>query len=504
MAKRNGFVQSLLTVVLIAAFISPSQAATNDDDQSKALPLKDNIGEPSWIADLEAFIPKIISEAGVPGLSIAVTQGSEIVWYSNFGTKSSRTDEAINDSTVFQAASLSKTCFAYLVMKLVDEGRFALDTPLVYYYPKDYIKNDDRDRLITARMVLSHTTGFPNWRPRESDLKMHFAPGEKFSYSGEGYVYLQKTVEQITGQSLARLMKDYVLEPLGMRHSSYEWREEYEANYAVGHAEFGVAIDRKPMTEGSAAFSLYTTAIDYAKFLIAMQNETGLTRESIEEMLTPQVQLDEECLNCTNRAPSKLSDVNAWGLGWGLQTTDQGTSFWHWGDQGIYRCYTMVFKKQQIGLVYFTNSENGLAIRDELVDRAIGGHHPAFSWLRYDSYKSLGKKVIQLVVHQGLDAGMALFDSLKAENPNASAFSERTLNRLGYHFVRSKQFDKAIIVLKLNVQEYPDSWNVYDSLAEAYVENGQEDLAVSHYEKSLTLNPDNVNGKKKLEELSKE
>ncbi|MCG8608233.1 tetratricopeptide repeat protein, partial [bacterium] len=230
---------------------------------------------------------------------------------------------------------------------------------------------------------------------------------------------------------------------------------------------------------------------------------TGLTSRSIAEMLTPQVQLDEECLNCTNRTSTTLSDVNAWGLGWGLQTTDQGISYWHWGDQGIYRCYTVAFGEPKIGLVYFTNSENGLAIRDELINRTLGGYHPAFSWLHYDSYKSLGKKFIQLVVKQGLDAGMALSDSLKAENPNAPAFSERTLNRLGYHFIHSKQFAKAINVLKLNVQEYPESWNVYDSLAEAYMKNGQDDLAVRYYKKSLTLNPDNVNGLKKLEELSK-
>ena len=351
-----------------------------------AVALKVAIDKAALIADLERFIPGLMARANVPGLSIAIVRDARILWTGSFGVKASTSDQAIRDTTVFQAASLSKPPFAYAVMKLVDRGEIDLDVPLSDYLP-GYLKKDNRVKHITARMVLSHTTGFPNWRRQSGGLKIHFTPGDRFSYSGEGYVYLQKAVERITGQPLHHFMQEQVFEPLGMLDSSYVWRDAYRSDYATGHDSAATPIGRRRMTNANAAYSLYTTATDYAKFLAAVMRGTGLRDESLDDMLTPQVALG-SCLNCTgnDQTPSALSKVNGWGLGWGLQTTDEGTSFWHWGDNEVFRCYTVAFKDQEIGLVYLTNSENGLAIRDELVLRAIGGQHPAFSWLRYDPY----------------------------------------------------------------------------------------------------------------------
>ena len=485
------------SLALVFLFENPT-AAQNID----SIPLKTNVPEQQLISDLESFVPELMERAEVPGLSIAIIRDAEIILHGAYGVRNINAKDAVNDSTIFQAASLSKTLFAYAVLRMVEKGEFDLDTPLSDYFGAAYINNDDRVHQISARTVLSHTTGFPNWRqPRDGDLKMHFSPGEKFSYSGEGYVYLQRVVEKLADKSFNDFMAESVFEPLGMRHSSYEWREAYANNLAVGHGEFGVPIDRDPMTKGNAAFSLYTTAIDYAKFMIAIMTGAGLAKETLREMLSPQIYLNDDCLNCTQNSTSNLSEVNAWGLGWGLQLTDEGTSFWHWGDQGIFRCYTVAFQEQKIGMVYFTNSENGLAIRDELVLRAIGGRHPAFSWLHYDSYKSPGKKFAKLILKQGMAAGMAFHDSLKNESKDAAVFDERAINRLGYHFLFSKQFDKAIAIFKFNIKEYPDSWNVYDSLAEAYMKDGHDELAIKYYEKSLKLNPDNTNGKEMLEKI---
>ena len=393
--------------------------------------LRTDIDKEAWISDLETFIPQLMERAHVPGLSIAVIKDAEIIWTGSFGVKSNQTKEAGNDTTVFQAASLSKTTFAFAVMKLVERGELELDTPLSDYMPGPYIENDDRVKLITARRVLSHTTGFPNWRPKGGALRLYFTPGEKFSYSGEGYVYLQRVVEHITAQPLDRFMQEQVFEPLGMRHSSYEWRDEYESNYAVGHTKFATATDRGPMRQANAAASLYTTAGDYARFLVAMMRGTGLQEKSIGEMLRPQVHL-ESCLDCTRSKlpPSKLSEVNAWGLGWGLQTTEEGTSFWHWGDQDIFRCYTVAFKDQKLGLVYFTNSKNGLAIRNELVYRTIGGDHPAFSWLHYDSYQFLDFSKVDTTVDAGVYddyVGQYAYAIVTVTREGNRVFAQRTM-----------------------------------------------------------------------------
>jgi len=136
------------------------------------------------------------------------------------------TKKPVTNETVFEAASLSKPVFAYGVLKLVDQGKLDLDTPLNKYLGNNYdVVDDPRINLITARHVLSHTSGFPNWRDndRTKNLLIHFTPGDKWSYSGEGMVYLSKVIEKITGLSLEDFMQQTVLQPLGMTSSSYIW-----------------------------------------------------------------------------------------------------------------------------------------------------------------------------------------------------------------------------------------------------------------------------------------
>ncbi len=302
------------SMALVFFFDNPTVAQNID-----SIPLKTNVPEQQLISDLESFVPELMERADVPGLSIAIIRDAEIILHGAYGVRNINTKEAVNDSTIFQAASLSKTLFAYAVLRIVEKGELDLDTPLSDYFGAAYINNDNRVHQITARTVLSHTTGFPNWRqPRDGDLKMHFSPGEKFSYSGEGYVYLQRVVEKLADKSFNDFMAESVFEPLGMRHSSYEWREAYANNLAVGHGEFGVPIDRDPMTKGNAAFSLYTTAIDYAKFMIAIMTGAGLAKETLREMLSPQIYLNDDCLNCTQNSTSNLSEIKRLGTWLGV------------------------------------------------------------------------------------------------------------------------------------------------------------------------------------------
>lgn len=154
------------------------------------------------ITRLEQMVPHLMTEADIPGLSIALIRDSKMIWSHGFGVTNSETKALVNANTVFEAASLTKPVFAYAVLKLVDSGKLDLDTPLVKYLPGKYDVGDDpRLEQITARHVLSHTTGFPNWRPRGSQtIKIHFVPGHHFSYSGEGFVYLSRVVEHIAGE----------------------------------------------------------------------------------------------------------------------------------------------------------------------------------------------------------------------------------------------------------------------------------------------------------------
>ena len=334
------------------------------------------------VVQLEKDVPDLMKKDGVPGLSIAVIRGGKTTWVHGFGTKEAKTDEPVTGETVFEAASLSKPVFAYGVLKLVELGKLGLDTPLTTYLPKPFIAGDERLAKITARIVLSHRTGFPNWPADDGSVSIYFTPGERFSYSGEGYIYLQRVVEQITGKPLNEYMTEAVFTPLGMTSSSYVWRPDFDALTATGHDSGGKPTELWKPKEAGAASTLNTTAKDYALFVEAVLNGKGLKPATLHEMETPQIALDPECRICIKREPKQLSKNLFWGLGWGIERKDGTDVLWHWGDNGAFKCFVMAEPKTKSGVVMFANSENGLEIAKPVIDEALGTESLAFDWLK--------------------------------------------------------------------------------------------------------------------------
>jgi CubicO group peptidase (beta-lactamase class C family) len=230
--------------------------------------------------------------------------------------------------------------------------------------------------------VLSHRTGFPNWRDGDS-LPIYFTPGERFSYSGEGYVYLQRVVEKITGKLLNEYMTEAVFTPLGMTSSSYVWKPEFDALTATGHDGDGKPEKKWKPDEAGAASTLNTTAKDYALFVAAVLNGKGLKAATLREMETPVIALDPECRICIKKQPKELSKNLFWGLGWGIQRVDgSDLMLWHWGDNGSFKAFVMADPKAKSGVVMFVNSEKGLEIARPVVDEAMGVEALAFDWLK--------------------------------------------------------------------------------------------------------------------------
>src|SRR5579863_37794 len=221
-------------------------------------------------AGLAKDIPTLMEKAGVPGLSIAVIRDGKTAWTESFGVRNAETKKPVENDTMFNVGSLSKPVFAYGVLKLVDAGKLKLDEPLAPYLPREMTEGDPRFLQITARLVLSHRTGFPNWPGDGKPLTIHFTPGERFSYSGSGMVLLQKAVEKITGKLLNDYMQEAVFAPLGMKHSSYVWNPAFENEVAIGHDVSGAPVDLFKADQANAAASLETTAEDYAMFLDAV------------------------------------------------------------------------------------------------------------------------------------------------------------------------------------------------------------------------------------------
>lgn len=486
--------------VLALLLLSAQSPTLSQDRQTTTLRAKDKKEQIS--TRLEHTIPRLLDEGVVPGLSIALIHKGELAWHRGFGVKNAQAKEPVVANTTFEAASLSKPVFAYAVLKLADAGKLDLDTPLQRYLPGNYDVGDDaRLAQITARHVLSHTPGFPNWRRQGGPLTIHFTPGERFSYSGEGFVYLAKVVERITGEKFNDFMKRLVFDPLGMPDSSFVWRDSYETQHAYRHGSLGNLAGQNKSTEANAAASLRTTAQDYGRFLVALLHGTGLKPETRRQMFTPRIKLSESGTNNTARAPETLSPYLSWGLGWGLQTTADGLAFWHWGDNGNTKAYVVVYDKQQLGLVVFTNSANGLGVIPEIVQEAIGGEQPALAWLKYESYKSPAKTLLKSILAKGAVAALQEYREWRKGRAAREVVNENQMNRLGYDLMSVQRVKDAIEVFKLNVEDYPQSANVWDSLGEAYMRDGQTELAIKHYQRAVELDPQNAGAVEALKKL---
>ena len=242
------------------------------------------------------------------------------------------------------------------------------DSPLTEYTTKPYI-TDPRIRLVTARRVLAHTTGFPNW---SGNLPVWFEtiPGQKFGYSGEGFLYLQHVIEEITQQPFASYISEQLLLPLGMTSSSYIWQPTYQDLAVDGHDRVLKSTPMRQPKVGSSAGSLRTTAQEYAQFMVAMMKSGTvdshlLTESSVAEMLRSQIQLNYHL---------------DWGLGWGLEYSDNQKFFWHWGDATIYKTFAIASRELGKGIVILTNSQNGLKICPAITTAVMSGKRHALDF----------------------------------------------------------------------------------------------------------------------------
>ena len=440
-------------------------------------------------ASLFSDLPAIIDDAGIPGLSIGIVRGG-IITAGSFGVCESGTDKAVTDTTAFEAASLTKPLFAYAALLLVDAGQLDLDRPLTTYIDFPDVENDERIHDVTARIVLSHTTGFPNWS-RSDPLTIGPDPGSTFGYSGEGFVFLQKAVERITGQTGEAFVTDAVLRPLGMTSSYLVWDDSLASRTAVGHDFVGNVKDKWKPDAFNAASSLHTTATDYARFLGEVMNPTLVSPALVAEMLTPE---------------SDVTDGVFWGLGWGLEQSppEAEVRFWHWGNNGYFKCFTLASPDTDTGLIFFTNSENGLSITNLVVDRVLGGTHPALDWKQFTEFDSPAFTIEHALASAGLKDGA---DGVRAEHAQLlesygpEDFEENMMNGLGYRLMGMEALEAGVAVFRLNAGAYPDSWNVFDSLGEGLVQLGDTAAAITSYEKSLDLNPENTNGQSMLDAL---
>lgn len=481
MPKNRRFLRYVSILCLNICFLSSSAC------RSEVAPLPAD--------DFNAKILEAMERTNVPGLSLSLLAGGRVEPARMFGVKNRTAPDPVGETTVFEACSLSKPVLAYAALILVGDGRLDLDKPLLSQASEDALaKNffrgkieDDRIRLITPRMVLSHRSGFPNWR--RVKLALIADPGATFGYSGEGFVLLQKVIEQITGRPLNDFIKERVFTPLGMTSSSYVWIPEYEAQSAAPHSLFGTPGRKAKPTVANGAASLHTTSGDYARFLAALLQGVGLKEDLHRQMLSEQ---------------TVLSPGIGWGLGLGLEKTGGREYLWHWGDNGDFKCFFLADVKAKSGFVYFANGSSGLSLAPELTRRILGNSHPLFSTEIMQEYDPLDSPIFDIIkaTQAGrIEAGIDLARKTAAENPGK--VKEAGLNSFAYALMNGGRLGDAIKVFELNVGLFPGSGNAYDSLAEALEKRGDVEGAIRNYELSLKYDPRNENAVRRLQALRK-
>ena len=362
-------------------------------------------------SELTAKIESLIDSANVTGISVAIFNDNTIAYQHSFGYSHIGKKDTLTNQTVFYGASLSKAVFGYLVAQLESEGIIDLDKPLQDYLDKPLpdvefekewrgyknLKDDKRYKKITARMCLSHTTGFPNWRwmTKENDFfregKIRFItdPGTRYSYSGEGIQLLQFVIEQITGKGLEKLARERIFDPLQMNMTSYVWQDKFKYQYCHGHSaeEKIFPIDKED--EANAAGSMSTTLEDYSTFIEHLLEQTSHDSPITGMLFSPNIRIKSK----TQFGYQAWEDTNendaielSYGLGWGLLKSPYGIGAFKEGHSEGFQHYSIIFPEKNIGILLLSNSDNAESIFKELLEISVGDTYTPWKWERYIPY----------------------------------------------------------------------------------------------------------------------
>lgn len=319
--------------------------------------------------DREAFdevVVTLMEHFQVPGASIALVSDGALVHHNTYGTRNASSGEPVDDDTLFEAASITKAVFAFVVNRMAERGEIDMDRPLHTYLPFEEIAHDRRYEKITARHVLSHQTGFPNWRRMNPDGKIDikFYPGIQYGYSGEGFEYLGRVVAHIAGEPLETVVRREALAVMDFEENTFFAEgPEVSGQAARGHWA-GMAGPHDFPDEIGVAHSMYTEARTFSNFMLGLLAQEGLSAEGYEKMLEPQV-----------ATPLEPDDEPQWlgrfGLGFHMMKSPFGLAYGHGGNNGNFTCQFELYPDHQMGFAVFTNADTGWllvnALREYLV-----------------------------------------------------------------------------------------------------------------------------------------
>lgn len=313
------------------------------------------------IFDNETEIEKWLKENKVPTLGIGVIENGKLQQVKVFGEISKGISAPYN--TIFNVASLTKPVTALVALRLISLGKWNLDEPVYNYWTDQDIANDPRNKKLTTRIILSHQTGFPNWRYTNENKKLnfHFDPGTKYQYSGEGMEYLRRALEKKFHKSLQQLANELIFQPLKMTDTRYVWDKNVDTiRLAIGYDKDGKAYETVKNKIPNAADDLLTTIEDYGNFLVSAMNGDGLLKNVFDEMTK-------------NQVPSTKG--KHFGLGFEIYDLRNGEyALSHGGSDNGVQTIVFILPKTKQGLLIFTNSDTGGSVYETLIKHYLGNN----------------------------------------------------------------------------------------------------------------------------------
>lgn len=506
---RRSFVL-VASMMLTGALGAQTAAPLSADTVVMDIPLKGQ-AEP-----LHVTLGQMMSTMNVPGVSIAIIDNNRIAWAGGIGQTAIQDGKPVTAGTLFQAASISKPVTAVGAMWLVSQGRLDLDQNvndrlMQWKVPDNAFTTTQK---VTLRRLLSHNAGinvhgFAGYERGKSlptlgqildgqgganndAFRVVLTPGTACRYSGGGYVIARALMEDVTHQPFTAFMQQRVLTPMGMKDSSFvtQLSPERAARAAQGTGRDGTPTPGQwHLYPELAPDSLWTTPSDLARFAIEIaQSYNGkanhvLSQKAVQEMLTPQCSSDDDRV----------------GLGFGLRTPQGPALFGHLGSNDGFQSLMWMSATTGKGVVAMGNSDAFNSVGNAIM-RTVARQ---YAWTAPAGQVDLGDALQMVASLRGADTALAAYDQAKAAGFAGYGHGPETLNLLGYGFMARRDLTSALRAFQLNVKEYPQDANAYDSLGEACMEAGDRDGAVRNYEHSLKLNPDNKNAVRRLETLRK-
>ena len=418
-------------------------------------------------AYMDEELQNMMNDVGFPGMSIALIDHNEIVFNKVYGIKGTIKKKPLTTNTVFEACSLSKTYFVYLAHQLVDQGKLDLDKPIYFYLGNDRLKHDQRYKLITPRMILSHSSGIENWESHNQEdlLEILNDPGTAHVYSGEGYNYLAEAVEHILGESHETSMNRLVLEPLKLKNTFLKFEANKPSDFAFGHTAFNSQNEKWKNKTPVPSSAVNSTTADYAKVLIAIFKK--LSPERIREIMTPVV-------------PATPNDkINFWGPGFMIHVGAGDTLVTQGGSNEGYKSLAVYSPSKQSGFIYFTNNDRGWTIGPKLNELTTQFESNfLMSNTNETFYPSHTIDLLKTYRQCGKEKMFAQIDKLLT----LQRLEPTTLNEIGEQFF-SEDKQIAMQVLQKNVQAFPTNPTAFYLMADLCREQAEYGLAV-HYLRS--------------------